>query len=79
MQKVSLKKILIVEDNPDTALGYHILLKVKNYDTCFAKDPLSCLCEAHKSRPDGILMDLGLAAGDGFRAMEQLKAVEQSR
>ena len=73
---MSLKKILIVEDNPDTAFGYHIFLKAKNYNTCFAKDPLSCLSEAYKSRPDGILMDLGLAVGDGFRAMEQLKAVE---
>jgi hypothetical protein len=34
---------LIVEDDSDTRLAYHILLKVKRYDTYFAKDPLSCL------------------------------------
>lgn len=68
------KRILIVEDDSDTRLAYHILLKEKPYETFFAKDPLSCLWEAHKHRPDLILLDIGLAAGDGFRAMEQLKS-----
>lgn len=70
---MSAKKILIVEDDSDVALAYHILLKAKHYETFFAKDPFSCLWQAHRNRPDGILMDLGLAAGDGFRAIEQLK------
>jgi CheY-like chemotaxis protein len=71
---MSLKRILIVEDDSDTSLAYHIILKVKRYDTFFAKDPLSCLWQAHKNRPDLIILDIGLAAGDGFRAIEQLKA-----
>lgn len=72
---MSTKKILIVEDDSDLRLGYHILLKGKLYDTFFAKDPLSCLSEAHKHRPDLIILDLGLPFGDGFRVMEQFKAV----
>jgi CheY-like chemotaxis protein len=71
---MSSKRILIVEDDSDTRLAYHIILKVKRYETLFAKDPLSCLWEAHKSKPNLIIMDIGLAAGDGFRAMAQLKA-----
>jgi CheY-like chemotaxis protein len=73
---MSLKRILIVEDDSDTRLAYHILLKVKHYETFFAKDPLSCLWEAHKNRPDLITMDIGLTAGDGFRAMAQLKSAD---
>ena len=70
------KKILIVEDDSDTRLAYHIYLAIENYETFFAQDPLSCLCQADEHRPDVILMDLGLAAGcNGFRAIEQLKAV----
>jgi twitching motility two-component system response regulator PilH len=69
------QKILIVEDDSDVRLGYHILFKVKRYETFFAEDPLSSLAEAHKHRPDLIILDLGLPAGDGFRVMEQLKAV----
>jgi CheY-like chemotaxis protein len=37
------KRRLIVEDDSDTRLTYHILLKVKHYETYIATDPLSCL------------------------------------
>ncbi|MGO9840876.1 MAG: response regulator [Candidatus Acidiferrales bacterium] len=69
-----LKRILIVEDDSDTRLAYHIILKVKHYETSFVKDPLSCLWEAHRFKPNLIIMDIGLTADDGFRAMSQLKA-----
>jgi two-component system alkaline phosphatase synthesis response regulator PhoP len=69
------KKILIVEDNPDVSRGYHILLKAKNFDTFFAKDSSQGLWEAHKHRPDLIILDLGLPTpGDGFRTIKHLKA-----
>jgi DNA-binding response OmpR family regulator len=71
---MSNKKILIVEDDPDVRLGYHIRLKANNYDTCFAADSLTCMTEANKHKPDLILLDLGLPAGDGFVVMERLKA-----
>jgi DNA-binding response OmpR family regulator len=71
---MSNKKILIVEDDADVRLGYHLLFKANHYDTFFAKDPISCLSEAHKHRPDLIVLDLGLSAGDGFRVIDQLKA-----
>jgi CheY-like chemotaxis protein len=46
---MSNKKILIVEDDADVRLGYHILFKANHYDTFFAKDPISCLSEAQAS------------------------------
>jgi DNA-binding response OmpR family regulator len=71
---MSNKKILIVEDDPDVRLGYHIRLKANNYETFFAADSLTCIIEARKHQPDLILLDLGLPAGDGFVVMERLKA-----
>ena len=71
------KKILIVEDNSDVRLGYHILFKVNHYDTLFAADPLSSLAEALNHRPDVIILDLGLTAGDGFRVLDQFKAAPE--
>ena len=35
---MSNKKILIVEDDADVRLGYHVLLKANHYDTFFAAD-----------------------------------------
>lgn len=69
------KKILIIEDDPDVRLGYHIRLKANNYDTFFAADALASLTEARKCQPDLIILDLGLPAGDGFVVMERLKVI----
>jgi DNA-binding response OmpR family regulator len=69
------KKILIVEDDPDVMFGYHVLLKATNFDTLFARDSSQGLWEAHKNRPDLIILDLGLPTpSDGFRVIEHLKA-----
>jgi DNA-binding response OmpR family regulator len=68
------KKILIIDDDPDVRLGYHVRLKANNYDTFFAADALASMTEARKHQPDLIILDLGLPAGDGFVVMERLKA-----
>jgi DNA-binding response OmpR family regulator len=70
---MSKKKILVVEDDADVRLGYHVLLKAHGYDTFFASDGSSALGEARKHQPDLIILDLGLPAGDGFVVMERLK------
>ena len=71
---MSNKKILIVEDDHDVRLGYHIRLKANGYDTFFAADSLSSIMEARKHKPDLIILDLGLPGGDGFVVLERLRA-----
>lgn len=70
---MSNKKILIIDDDHDVRLGYHIRLKANHYETFFAADSLSCIMEARKHQPDLIILDLGLPGGDGFVVMERLK------
>jgi DNA-binding response OmpR family regulator len=67
------KKILIVDDDPDVRRGMHVRLKANHYDTIFAADALSTISEARKERPDLIILDLGLPAGDGYVVMERLR------
>jgi len=71
---VSYKKILIVDDDPDVRQGMHVRLKTNHYDTFFAVNALSALTEARENKPDLIILDLGLPAGDGFVVMERLKS-----
>jgi DNA-binding response OmpR family regulator len=64
------KKILIVDDDADTLLGYHVLLKAHHYDTVRAADGVSAIREALEHRPDLVILDLGLPAADGFDVLE---------
>ena len=66
-------KVLIVEDDADVRLGYHVLLKAHHYDTFFAADSVTAVSEARKHQPDLIILDLGLPAGDGFIVLERYR------
>jgi len=70
---VSYKKILIVEDDADVRLGYLILLKAHHYDVLLAADGMSAVSEAVKNRPDLVILDLGLPAGDGFVVLDRFR------
>ncbi len=65
-------KLLIVEDDPDLAAGYAIRLGA-DFDTMNVVDGVSAVQAARKHRPDVILLDLGLPAGDGFRVLTWLR------
>lgn len=72
-QKVQ-SKILIVDDDPEMRLAMQFRLRANNYAVGFAFDGVSAIAEAYRQRPDVILLDLGLPAGDGFAVMDRLRA-----
>ena len=67
---MSNKKILVVEDDADMRLGYQVLLRAHHYDTFLAVDGTSAVSEAVKHRPDLVILDLGMPAGDGFVVLD---------
>ena len=69
------RKILIVDDDPDLRRALNVRLRANNYDTAFATDGMSAISVAQKERPDLVILDLGLPAGDGFTVIERLKAI----
>jgi DNA-binding response OmpR family regulator len=70
------KKILIVDDNADLLKGLRVLLRAHDYATVLAADAVSAISQAKNERPDLILLDLSLPAGDGFKVMERLSNVD---
>lgn len=72
---MSVKKILIVDDDPDMRKAMHVRLKANGYDTFFAADALTGVAEANKIKPDLVLLDLGLPAGDGFIVLERFERI----
>ncbi len=70
------QKILIVDDNEDLSKGLRIILRAHDYVTAMAADGVSAISQAKNEKPDLILLDLGLPAGDGFKVMERLSNIE---
>src|ERR1700692_3669274 len=60
-------KILIVDDDPDLRRGLNLRLRANHFDTAYATDGFSAIAMAQKERPDLIILDIGLPAGDGLR------------
>ena len=67
------KKILVVDDDPDLRIGFHVRLKANGFETSFAADAIGAMAVAEKEQPDLILLDLGLLVGDGFDVLDRLK------
>ncbi|MFH1995896.1 MAG: response regulator [Candidatus Omnitrophota bacterium] len=68
-----MKKILIVEDDKLLASALKIMLEGSGFEAIVALEGYYAIQRAHKDRPDLIITDLGLPAGDGFRIIKTLK------
>ena len=69
------EKILVIDDDQDIRRLLGVRLKAKGYEAVFAGDAISAVNQARHERPDLILLDLSLPAGDGYVVMERLNAI----
>ena len=67
-------KILLIEDDKDTVRAMAVRFKAQGYQLTVANDAISAISTARKEKPDLIVLDLGLPAGDGFTVIQRLKA-----
>jgi DNA-binding response OmpR family regulator len=70
-----MKKILIVEDDPNISKALSIRLKNAGYDVSVAPDAVTAVGAAVKKTPDLVLLDISLPAGDGFTVAERIQAL----
>ncbi|HKY09324.1 MAG TPA: response regulator [Candidatus Binatia bacterium] len=71
------KKILIVDDNDDVLRGLRVLFRAHNYTTVAAGDAVTAISQAKSEKPDLIVLDLGLPAGDGYLVMERMSNIDE--
>lgn len=67
-------RILVVEDNADTAACLSFLCQSWGHQVRLAADGLSAIESALEFRPEVVLLDIGLPSMDGFEVMEHLRS-----
>ena len=68
-----MKRILVVEDNPDLAFGLRNNLEIEGYAVDVAEDGVSGLERACANVPDLVILDLMLPGMDGFRVLHGIR------
>lgn len=66
------RKILVVDDNPDILKALSIRLRAAGYEVISAVDGVQALRKAHNERPDVVILDMMIPAGDGFTVLDKL-------
>jgi CheY-like chemotaxis protein len=69
-------RVLVVDDNVDLARGLARLLQIHGHDVRIAYDGPTGLDEAKNSKPDVVLLDIGLPGMDGYQLAAQLRRDE---
>ncbi len=77
--KRAAKRILLVDDEPDTVAGIRQRLLARGFDVLSAQSGEEALAVARRERPDVILLDLLLPKGDGSTVAHTLERDPRTR
>jgi CheY-like chemotaxis protein len=72
-------RILIADDNADSAESMGMLLRLMGNDVRIANDGLEAVEQAAAFQPDIVLMDIGMPRLDGYEAARRIRNQEWSR
>ncbi len=78
-QVSSRHRILIVDDNRDSANTLSMLLRISKHQVTTAYDGIAAVDEFQRSRPDVVLMDIGLPGMNGLEAAQAIRALPEGR
>jgi len=68
-----MKSVLLVDDDNTVLLGTGVRLKSMGYTVYTAKDAVSAVSAVVKNKPDVVVLDISLPAGDGFLVSDRLQ------
>jgi CheY-like chemotaxis protein len=66
-------RVLVIEDDQDTAATFAMLLRLHGYEVEVAVDGPNALRAVQGSPPDVVLLDLGLPKMDGWQVAQQIR------
>ena len=72
-------RILIIEDNVDSAETMQMLLSISGHEARTAYDGASALSVAREFSPEVVLCDIGLPGKDGYAVARELRELPETR
>ena len=72
-------RILVVDDNQDSAISMTLLLELQGHEVHVAHAGQTALRVASDKRPDVILLDIGMPGMNGYEVARQLRAQDEVR
>nr|WP_293834906.1 PAS domain-containing protein [uncultured Arsenicibacter sp.] len=66
-------RLLVIDDNDDSARTLSMLLQLKGYETCTENSGPTGIAAATKQQPAAIVMDIGMPGMDGFEACHYIR------
>lgn len=72
-------RILIVDDNRDSADSLALMLEMMGNETCTAYDGEEAVAGADEFRPDVILLDIGMPKLNGYEVCRRIRELEPGR
>lgn len=68
------RRVLIVDDNQDSAEGLGMLLEVTGHTVSFAHDGIAAVLLAEQLRPEVMLLDIDLPLRNGYEVAKTVRA-----
>lgn len=74
-----MKKILIVDDEPNIVMSLEYTFKKNNYEVFIARDGQEALDIVRSNLPDLVILDIMMPMVDGYNTLEQIRKDDQLR
>jgi CheY-like chemotaxis protein len=73
------QRVLVVDDNEDSALSLSTLLQLSGNETRVAHDGFEAIAVADRTHPDVVLLDIGLPGRSGYEVAQHIRAQSWGR
>jgi DNA-binding response OmpR family regulator len=69
---------MVIEDNQEHLMALAIKLRAHGFEIVSAGDGATAMTVVNREKPDAVILDLGLPAGDGFVVLQRMRSLSNT-